>query len=159
MVQAGHMVLRGAVLRERSRSPQKKRERSLGWCSSVLHFTWLDKTRILKKFARVWNLNELFILNCGAFRFGPNCLWYVFLCHRAIRKPLWIGVWRFFVADFSGIFIATSDDLGPQKAAKEGKSPNFTTSLGRWNIIFWADWGWQWEVSILIQNKNTETSM
>eukprot|EP00434_Breviolum_minutum_P021739 symbB.v1.2.019189.t1/scaffold1561.1/size111715/5 len=28
MVQAGHMVLRGAVLRERSRSPQKKRERT-----------------------------------------------------------------------------------------------------------------------------------
>ena len=30
MVQAQHMVLRGAVLRERSRSPRKKRERSLG---------------------------------------------------------------------------------------------------------------------------------
>ena len=41
----------------------------------------------------------------------------------------------------SGEIIATSHDLGPQKATKEGKSPSGKSRLvKRWTIIIWPDY-------------------
>ena len=149
-------------------------------------YDWLDKTRILKRSARVWNLmkfesgwwfqtffsplpgkmipfdkyfsnglkppsrNELFILNCGAFRFGQNCLWDVlffpsgrFQSLRLKARLDWETLLGFFVGDFSGILfderqwliglvkLQRRQTTSPQKVAKdakEGRSPCFTKS-------------------------------